>query len=105
MRQTILALVAAAVLLAAMSPAHADDRKAEIQRSAAAKRAFEKQTGYPHGRAGYVVDHIIPLACGGPDKPINMQWQTISDAKAKDRWERKDCSIWYPKTPPSVQAR
>src|SRR5262249_6109685 len=33
-----------------------------IKRSPAAKQAFEKQTGYPHGRPGYVVDHIVPLA-------------------------------------------
>jgi hypothetical protein len=23
------------------------------------------QTGYPHGRPGYVVDHVIPLKRGG----------------------------------------
>jgi hypothetical protein len=27
------------------------------------------QTGYPHGRPGYVVDHIIPLKRGGADEP------------------------------------
>ncbi len=36
---------------------------------------------------GYVVDHIKPLACGGPDDFSNMQWQTVKDAKAKDGWE------------------
>ena len=41
---------------------------------------------------GYVVDHIEPLACGGPDTPSNMQWQTVPEAKAKDRWERKGCT-------------
>jgi hypothetical protein len=40
---------------------------------------------------GYVVDHIIPLACNGPDRPSNMQWQTVAEAKAKDKWERKGC--------------
>jgi 5-methylcytosine-specific restriction endonuclease McrA len=44
-------------------------------------------TGYPHGRPGYVVDHIIPLKHGGADAPSNMQWQTIAEAKAKDKWE------------------
>jgi hypothetical protein len=34
---------------------------------------------------GYVKDHVVPLACGGPDAPSNMQWQTVQDAKAKDR--------------------
>lgn len=40
---------------------------------------------------GYIVDHIKALACGGPDQPSNMQWQTIADAKAKDRWELNEC--------------
>jgi 5-methylcytosine-specific restriction endonuclease McrA len=36
---------------------------------------------------GYVVDHIVPIKRGGGDNPYNMQWQTIIDAKDKDRWE------------------
>lgn len=40
---------------------------------------------------GYVIDHIKPLCAGGPDAPHNMQWQTVSDAKVKDRWERQLC--------------
>ncbi len=40
---------------------------------------------------GYIVDHIKPLACGGSDDYTNMQWQTIDEAKAKDKWERLDC--------------
>ena len=36
---------------------------------------------------GWVVDHINPLACGGVDYYTNMQWQTVADAKAKDRVE------------------
>src|SRR5512139_1436748 len=36
---------------------------------------------------GYVVDHITPLKRGGADTPSNMQWQTIEQGKAKDRWE------------------
>ncbi len=62
-----------------------------IQRSEAARHAFARQTGYPHGRPGYVIDHIVPLACGGTDAPSNMAWQTIAEAKAKDKWERKGC--------------
>jgi hypothetical protein len=38
-----------------------------------------------------VIDHINPLACGGPDSPSNMQWQTKEAAKAKDKWERAGC--------------
>lgn len=62
-----------------------------IKRSAAVRRAFMRQTGYPTGRPGYVIDHIIPLACGGPDAVSNLQWQSIADARAKDRWERRGC--------------
>jgi len=47
-----------------------------------------KQTGYPNGRKGYVVDHVDPLECGGADAPSNMQWQTVAEAKIKDRTER-----------------
>lgn len=67
------------------------NRHGRIKRSEAAQREFERQTGYPHGRKGYVVDHIKPLACGGADDPSNMQWQTIAEGKAKDKWERKGC--------------
>jgi len=69
----------------------ARDDKGHIKRSEAARHAFEAQTGYPHGRPGYVIDHIKPLACGGADDPSNMQWQTIEAAKAKDRVERVGC--------------
>ena len=66
-------------------------------RSAAAKQAFARihpcpATGLKRASCpGYVIDHIKPLACGGPDKPSNMQWQTIAEGKAKDRWELKQC--------------
>jgi hypothetical protein len=51
-----------------------------------------RQTGYAHGRRGYVVDHITPLACGGRDAPSNMRWQTIEAARLKDKSERRGCS-------------
>lgn len=66
-------------------------------RSAAALAEFKRanpcpSTGERRGKCpGYVIDHIKPLACGGADAPANMQWQTIEDAKAKDKWERKAC--------------
>ena len=58
-----------------------------IKRSATARREFMRETGYPHGRPGYIVDHIVALKRGGKDAPSNMQWQTKSEAKAKDKWE------------------
>ncbi len=46
--------------------------------------------GHTHGRCrGYVRDHIIPLCKNGPDTIENLQWQTVEDAKAKDKWECK----------------
>lgn len=63
------------------------DSHGRIKRSESAKYDFMRTTGYPHGRPGYLVDHIVPLKRGGCDCPSNMQWQTIQEAKAKDKWE------------------
>jgi len=73
------------------------DSRGRIARSPEAKKSFEAQVPCPangksRGRCpGYVIDHIVPLACGGMDDPVNMQWQTVADGKAKDKWERKAC--------------
>jgi len=40
---------------------------------------------------GYVVDNIKPLGAGGADHKSNMQWQTVKEAKIKDRAERAQC--------------
>ena len=40
---------------------------------------------------GYVVDRVVPLLCGGADEPSNMQWQTLAEAREKDKWERIGC--------------
>lgn len=67
------------------------------KRSAAARGHFERDhpcpsTGKRSGSChGYVVDHIKPLACGGADSPLNMQWQTAAESKAKDNTERQGC--------------
>lgn len=61
-------------------------------RDAAARYQFKKANPCPYSREqGCIIDHIIPLACGGIDHPENMQWQTKAEAKAKDKWERKRC--------------
>ena len=61
------------------------DDNGHIYRDMAAKKAFMEQSGYPNGRPGYVVDHIIPLYKGGEDTPENMQWLTIEQHKEKHR--------------------
>ncbi len=62
-------------------------RHGKLRRSEEAKRDFERQTGHPHGWPGHVIDHKVPLAEGGADTPGNMQWQTVEEAKAKDKVE------------------
>ena len=63
------------------------------KRNTTAKNQFKRlhpctSTGLSKGRCpGYVIDHVNPLECGGADAPFNMQWQTISEGKAKDRIE------------------
>jgi hypothetical protein len=75
----------------------ARDSHGRIKRSESAKRDFEAMHPCPStGRVsgpchGYVIDHVMALACGGIDAPSNMQWQTKEQAKAKDKWERKGC--------------
>ena len=69
------------------------DSRGRLMRSKAALRSFECEnpcpsTGSSEGPCpGYVIDHIQPLKEGGPDLPSNMQWQTVEDAKAKDKVE------------------
>jgi hypothetical protein len=91
MRFLTLSLIVAA-LVAAINSASASEH-----RSRAVAGEFQWQHPCPStGRAtgacpGYVRDHIVPLACGGPDAVQNMQWQTVAEARAKDKWERQAC--------------
>jgi hypothetical protein len=49
-------------------------------------------TGLTQGACrGYVIDRVIPIVCGGEEEPANMQWQTLAEAKEKDRWEKIGC--------------
>jgi hypothetical protein len=89
------AVTSALLCLALASPTASAD--ARTKRSQSAKVEFKREhpcpaTGATKGACrGYVIDHVHPLACGGPDRPENMQWQTVAEGKAKDKWERKAC--------------
>lgn len=84
--------------------------EARIVRSHAALTAFAHAHACPSTHQfklpcpGYVIDHIKPLACGGPDKPSNMQWQTIAEGKAKDKWERVGCAMKAAQYPDSAKS-
>jgi len=77
--------------LALAWPAFAADR------SSSARAEFVRAnpcpaTGEPRGACpGYVVDHVHPLCAGGADHHSNMQWQTVAEAKIKDREEINLC--------------
>ena len=87
-------LISAALALCVVLPVPATARE---HRSASVKREFQLTHACPATRLtrgacpGYVKDHVVPLACGGPDAVSNLQWQTTAAAKAKDKWERKAC--------------
>lgn len=47
---------------------------------------------------GWAIDHVIPLASGGCDTPINLQWlptriKSCAGQLCKDRWERRYHSL------------
>src|ERR1700730_7542204 len=69
------------------------DSNGRIKRNSAARRAFRRDnpcpaTGLTSGSCpGYVIDHVQALRHGGSDTPGNMAWQTVAEARAKDRVE------------------
>jgi hypothetical protein len=80
-------LFAGLTALAAGGEIHAPKRSA-AQRAAFVSTHPCPANGHRTGACpGWVVDHVIALACGGADAPSNMQWQTVAEAKAKDRVE------------------
>ena len=58
-----------------------------IWRSSSERRAFKQSHPCPSTRLatgacpGWVIDHIKPLACGGPGTQDNMQWQSQAEAR------------------------
>jgi hypothetical protein len=85
-------IIALAIALASPAPLSARE-----YRSREVTREFQREhpcpsTGRTSGACpGYRKDHVKPLACGGPDAVWNLQWQTVAEARVKDRWERKTC--------------
>ena len=70
-----------------------------IKRSRALLREFAKTFPCPEtleptpSCPGWALDHVLPLASGGCDSAINLQWlpdtiKSCADADCKDRWER-----------------
>jgi hypothetical protein len=85
-------IVSILVLAFAASVALAKTHRDPAQRTAFVQQHPCPSSGKTKGRCpGYVVDHIKPLCAGGPDAPSNMQWQTIQQAKNKDRLELAQC--------------
>jgi hypothetical protein len=71
-------------------------------RSLAVKHEFWQMSGHPHGWKGHIVDHRRALVCGGLDAVSNMQWETVAEAKAKDRWEAIGCKDGRRVGPPAA---
>lgn len=71
------------------------DANGKIKRDPAQVSAFKRTHPCPaNGNTkgpcpGYIVDHIKALCVCGKDRPSNMQWQTVVEAKKKDRVECK----------------
>jgi len=92
-------IIIAAVLALAVSTYYdangilRNSKTGRIYRSHTARKEFKKLqpcpgTGKTTGACpGYIIDHIQALKRGGADSPTNMQWQTIAEGKAKDKWE------------------
>lgn len=83
----IIAAALAALCLSAPAADRSRSARAEVMRHHPCPSTGARRGACP----GHVVDHIIPLCAGGPDAPSNMQWQTLPDAKAKDREEAAMC--------------
>lgn len=84
-----------AIGLALMAPlADAGQHRSRSARAEFVRLNHCPSTGKARGACpGWIVDHVKALDCGGADHYSNMQWQTVVDAKAKDKWERVGCRV------------
>lgn len=56
------------------------------------QKTFADRTGQARGACpGWQIDHITPLCSGGADRPVNMQWLTVEQHKAKTREDVRIC--------------
>lgn len=55
-----------------------------LVRSMPRRNAFRRATGFPDGRPGWCVDHVVPLVCGGCDVQSNMAWMPCDVMRQKD---------------------
>lgn len=104
-------IVAALLLSSALAPAaeytpalrtpdltcRVRDPKGQLVRSMSRRRLFltligALDTKHPKNvPPGFVVNHIVPLACGGCDVPSNMELMTVAAWKGRTGAERADC--------------
>lgn len=99
MRQAVWVTICGVMLCFGVSTADAAqclphrDANGKIQRSRVQVAAFKRANPCPaNGNTrgpcpGYIVDHIKALCVCGKDRPYNMQWMTVAEAKKKDRVE------------------
>ena len=87
-----LTVIATGVCVAVARHALASERRSRAVARELQREHLCPSTGLTSGAGpGYRRDHIVPLACGGPDAVSNMQWQTVAEARAKEAWERQAC--------------
>ncbi|HKF63743.1 MAG TPA: HNH endonuclease signature motif containing protein [Dongiaceae bacterium] len=95
MTKTIIAPLLATALALTPALAGAAPHSHHYQRSRRVTEEFQRlnpcpSTGKTYGACpGWIKDHIVALCKGGADAVWNMQWQTVAEAKAKDKWECK----------------
>lgn len=90
-------LLGAIVTASAVDEELQRDLDGKLHRSQSTLIQFQKlhpcpSTGKPTGSCpGFVKDHVIPLACGGPDLPNNLMWSEHDWSIVRDKQEWHLC--------------
>lgn len=91
-------LFVAVLALMIAGPAFADARfcgfvprakDGSVSRSQAVLREFRRQHPKPKDGRVWIMDHVVPLDCGGCDAVENLQWLPVEQWRDKSKWERK----------------